>query len=125
MDEPFAEIDAQTRVDLEDLIRRLWRRMGGRDDGSRDIASPAPQYTIATLSSSATSACRHDAALNILMMQSERLADRKNDRSSRYASNFRPHSTWLARSVRDCAIDLNFAVSSSPSANSIADPALP
>jgi hypothetical protein len=31
-----------------------------------------------------------------------------------------PYSTRLADSVRDCAIDLNFAVSSSPSANSIA-----
>jgi NitT/TauT family transport system ATP-binding protein len=28
MDEPFAAVDAQTRADLEDLIRRLWRRMG-------------------------------------------------------------------------------------------------
>ncbi|MGP0094379.1 MAG: ABC transporter ATP-binding protein [Xanthobacteraceae bacterium] len=27
MDEPFAAVDAQTRADLEDLIRRLWRRM--------------------------------------------------------------------------------------------------
>lgn len=54
MDEPFAEIDTQTRVDLEDLVRRLWRRMGGRDYGSWDIASPAAVYTIATLSSSAS-----------------------------------------------------------------------
>jgi len=28
MDEPFAAVDAQTRADLEDLIRRLWHRMG-------------------------------------------------------------------------------------------------
>ena len=27
MDEPFAAVDAHTRADLEDLIRRLWRRM--------------------------------------------------------------------------------------------------
>jgi NitT/TauT family transport system ATP-binding protein len=27
MDEPFAAIDAQTRADLEDLIRVLWRRL--------------------------------------------------------------------------------------------------
>jgi NitT/TauT family transport system ATP-binding protein len=27
MDEPFAAVDAQTRADLEDLIRRLWRRL--------------------------------------------------------------------------------------------------
>jgi NitT/TauT family transport system ATP-binding protein len=27
MDEPFAAVDAQTRADLEDLIRKLWRRM--------------------------------------------------------------------------------------------------
>ncbi|GAB2486069.1 ABC transporter ATP-binding protein [Nocardiopsis aegyptia] len=28
MDEPFAAVDAQTRADLEDLIRTIWRRMG-------------------------------------------------------------------------------------------------
>src|SRR5665811_227024 len=28
MDEPFAAVDAQTRADLEDLIRRLWRSLG-------------------------------------------------------------------------------------------------
>jgi NitT/TauT family transport system ATP-binding protein len=27
MDEPFAAVDAQTRADLEDLIRSLWRRL--------------------------------------------------------------------------------------------------
>ncbi len=27
MDEPFAAVDAQTRADLEDLIRMLWRRL--------------------------------------------------------------------------------------------------
>nr|WP_123665779.1 ABC transporter ATP-binding protein [Actinocorallia herbida] len=27
MDEPFAAVDAQTRADLEDLIRRLWREL--------------------------------------------------------------------------------------------------
>jgi len=27
MDEPFAAVDAQTRADLEDLIRRLWQRL--------------------------------------------------------------------------------------------------
>lgn len=28
MDEPFAAVDAQTRADLEDLVRSLWDRMG-------------------------------------------------------------------------------------------------
>ncbi|GGN87276.1 hypothetical protein GCM10011579_079880 [Streptomyces albiflavescens] len=28
MDEPFAAVDAQTRADLEDLVRGLWRRRG-------------------------------------------------------------------------------------------------
>lgn len=28
MDEPFAAVDAQTRADLEDLIRELWKRLG-------------------------------------------------------------------------------------------------
>jgi NitT/TauT family transport system ATP-binding protein len=28
MDEPFAAVDAQTRADLEDLLLRLWRRLG-------------------------------------------------------------------------------------------------
>lgn len=28
MDEPFASLDAQTRADLEDLVRSLWRRLG-------------------------------------------------------------------------------------------------
>jgi NitT/TauT family transport system ATP-binding protein len=28
MDEPFAAVDAQTRADLEDLIRGLWRKLG-------------------------------------------------------------------------------------------------
>jgi NitT/TauT family transport system ATP-binding protein len=28
MDEPFAAVDAQTRADLEDLMRTLWRRLG-------------------------------------------------------------------------------------------------
>ncbi|HEY8533151.1 MAG TPA: ABC transporter ATP-binding protein [Micromonospora sp.] len=28
MDEPFAAVDAQTRAELEDLIRDLWRRLG-------------------------------------------------------------------------------------------------
>ncbi len=28
MDEPFAAVDAQTRADLEDLIRDLWHRFG-------------------------------------------------------------------------------------------------
>jgi NitT/TauT family transport system ATP-binding protein len=28
MDEPFAAVDAQTRADLEDLVRRLWQRLG-------------------------------------------------------------------------------------------------
>jgi NitT/TauT family transport system ATP-binding protein len=28
MDEPFAAVDAQTRADLEDLIRSVWRRLG-------------------------------------------------------------------------------------------------
>jgi NitT/TauT family transport system ATP-binding protein len=28
MDEPFAAVDAQTRADLEDLIRGIWRRLG-------------------------------------------------------------------------------------------------
>jgi NitT/TauT family transport system ATP-binding protein len=28
MDEPFAAVDAQTRADLEDLVRQLWQRLG-------------------------------------------------------------------------------------------------
>ncbi|MEV0900856.1 ABC transporter ATP-binding protein [Actinoplanes sp. NPDC049802] len=28
MDEPFAAVDAQTRADLEDLVRELWKRLG-------------------------------------------------------------------------------------------------
>jgi NitT/TauT family transport system ATP-binding protein len=28
MDEPFAAVDAQTRAELEDLIRRLWHKLG-------------------------------------------------------------------------------------------------
>jgi NitT/TauT family transport system ATP-binding protein len=28
MDEPFASVDAQTRADLEDLVRRLWQQLG-------------------------------------------------------------------------------------------------
>ena len=28
MDEPFAAVDAQTRAELEDLIRNIWRRLG-------------------------------------------------------------------------------------------------
>jgi NitT/TauT family transport system ATP-binding protein len=28
MDEPFAAVDAQTRADLEDLLRDLWRKLG-------------------------------------------------------------------------------------------------
>jgi NitT/TauT family transport system ATP-binding protein len=28
MDEPFAAVDAQTRADLEDLVRQLWRDLG-------------------------------------------------------------------------------------------------
>jgi NitT/TauT family transport system ATP-binding protein len=28
MDEPFAAVDAQTRADLEDLVRGLWRERG-------------------------------------------------------------------------------------------------
>ncbi|MCW4386680.1 ABC transporter ATP-binding protein [Salinibacterium sp. SYSU T00001] len=28
MDEPFAAVDAQTRADLEDLVRRVWKRLG-------------------------------------------------------------------------------------------------
>jgi NitT/TauT family transport system ATP-binding protein len=28
MDEPFASVDAQTRAELEDLVRSLWRRLG-------------------------------------------------------------------------------------------------
>ncbi|CAN7382842.1 ABC transporter ATP-binding protein [Microbacterium foliorum] len=28
MDEPFAAVDAQTRADLEDLIRAVWRKLG-------------------------------------------------------------------------------------------------
>jgi NitT/TauT family transport system ATP-binding protein len=28
MDEPFAAVDAQTRAELEDLIRQVWRRLG-------------------------------------------------------------------------------------------------
>ncbi|KHL12513.1 UNVERIFIED_CONTAM: ABC transporter [Mumia flava] len=28
MDEPFAAVDAQTRADLEDLVRSIWKRLG-------------------------------------------------------------------------------------------------
>ena len=28
MDEPFAAVDAQTRADLEDLVRSVWQRFG-------------------------------------------------------------------------------------------------
>ena len=28
MDEPFASVDAQTRADLEDLVRKLWKELG-------------------------------------------------------------------------------------------------
>lgn len=28
MDEPFAAVDPQTRADLEDLIRVIWKRLG-------------------------------------------------------------------------------------------------
>jgi NitT/TauT family transport system ATP-binding protein len=28
MDEPFASVDAQTRADLEDLVRKLWHQLG-------------------------------------------------------------------------------------------------
>ncbi|MBR8741956.1 ABC transporter ATP-binding protein [Nocardiopsis sp. MG754419] len=28
MDEPFAAVDAQTRADLEDLVRQIWQRLG-------------------------------------------------------------------------------------------------
>ncbi|MFD0519152.1 ABC transporter ATP-binding protein [Paractinoplanes durhamensis] len=28
MDEPFAAVDAQTRADLEDLVRTVWQRFG-------------------------------------------------------------------------------------------------
>jgi NitT/TauT family transport system ATP-binding protein len=28
MDEPFAAVDAQTRAELEDLVRALWKRLG-------------------------------------------------------------------------------------------------
>ena len=28
MDEPFAAVDAQTRADLEDLVRDIWHRLG-------------------------------------------------------------------------------------------------
>lgn len=28
MDEPFAAVDAQTRADLEDLVRKLWKELG-------------------------------------------------------------------------------------------------
>jgi NitT/TauT family transport system ATP-binding protein len=28
MDDPFAAVDAQTRADLEDLIRAVWHRLG-------------------------------------------------------------------------------------------------
>src|SRR5699024_11348901 len=28
MDEPFAAVDAQTRADLEDLVRSVWQKLG-------------------------------------------------------------------------------------------------
>ncbi len=34
MDEPFAAVDAQTRADLEDLVRDIWHRLGGSPSSS-------------------------------------------------------------------------------------------
>jgi hypothetical protein len=48
------------------------------------------------------------------------VAPSRNREDTDAASNIRARSTRLAGSVRDCAIDFNFAVSSSPSENSIA-----
>ena len=53
-------------------------------------------------------------------MQPERLPHGKKRGVFRYASSIRARSTRLAGSVRDCAIDVNFAVSVSVSDNSIA-----
>ena len=61
-----------------------------------------------------------DAALDRLMMQPERSAHRKKRGVFSIGQQYRARSTRLAGSVRDCAIDLNFAVSASPSDNSIA-----
>ena len=44
-------------------------------------------------------------------MQSERLAHCEKRGVFPMASNIRAHSTWLAGSVLDCAIDFNFALS--------------
>src|SRR5262249_53719298 len=52
-----------------------------------------------------------DATLHGLVMQSERLAYGKKRRVFRYASKIRARATRPAASLRDCAIDLNFAVS--------------
>lgn len=35
MDEPFAAVDAQTRADLEDLVRSLWQRLEIANHGAR------------------------------------------------------------------------------------------
>jgi hypothetical protein len=59
-----------------------------------------------------------DAALDRLMMQPE--VPQKKRRVFPIGQQYPRRSTRLAGSVRDCAIDLNFAVSSSPSDNSIA-----
>jgi len=58
---------------------------------------------------------RSTAALNGLMMQSERPTDRKKRRIFPIGQQYPRPPTRLAGSVRDCAIDLNFTVSSSPS----------
>jgi hypothetical protein len=54
------------------------------------------------------------------MVQPQRPTDRKKRRVFPIGQQYPPRSTRLAGSVRDCAIDLNFAVSESPSDNSIA-----
>jgi hypothetical protein len=54
------------------------------------------------------------------MMQSERPTDRKKRRVFPIGQQYPGPLDRLAGSVRDCAIDLNFAVSESPSDNSIA-----
>ena len=55
MDEPFAAVDAQTRADLEDLIRSVWQRLGVTllsvspthvvEDLAIDLSDPRDQLT--------------------------------------------------------------------------------
>jgi hypothetical protein len=61
-----------------------------------------------------------EATLDGLVMESECPTDRKKTTGFPVGQQYPRRSTRLAGSVRDCAIDLNFAVSASPGDNSIA-----